>query len=392
MGVVETCWYVFSLLVAIRVFHADDYIKQFIPAGLGVGLLLSPIGLSIINHLNLRISTVLAGLWVLCAFAFAGMALSPSIVIFVVFVAALQILASQGVPLLTHLYSTNYPADKRGSWLSNTFIAGSLLAIGFGLAGGKLLDYNVDYYPLIFVLGIFAALLIAFGLYRIPSDKTSTLKSRHPIQSLSDAWSDHLFRKMLIGWMMIGMGNLMMIPLRLEYLANPIYGINASNFQVTVLMTFIVLTFRVLSTKVWGVLFDRMNVITLRIILNMVFLFSILFFFYASNLWVIGFGCALLGMAFGGGGILWTLYVTKIAPPEKVSTYMSVHGFLTGIRMALAPFIGYAVLHYAHPVLAAWISISLIGLSSIIFLPLRELINAKAGELESFPTQPGTQA
>jgi MFS family permease len=119
---------------------------------------------------------------------------------------------------------------------------------------------------------------------------------------------------------------------------------------------------------------------------------SIILFFFTDNLYVMAAGCALLGTAFGGGGILWTLYVTKIAPPEKVASYMSVHSFMTGLRMALAPFLGYSIVQFAHPAVAAWIALAFIGVSSVLFLPLRPLIDAKAGELEGLPTSPADPA
>jgi MFS family permease len=391
-GLGETCWHVFALLVAIRVFNADESIKQFIPAGLGLGLLLSPLGLSIANRLNLKIATVISRLWIMVALALAGMALSKSIIPFVLCVAMAQILVSQGVPMLTHLYSLNYPPNQRGSRLSTTFIIGSLAGIIFGYAGGKILDLDVSLYSVVFGVGIIASLLSAWACGKIPSESAHTLQSKDPFNSLVVAWKDQLFRKMLIGWMLIGLGNLMMIPIRVEYLANPVYGINASNAQISALLISTVLTFRVLSTKVWGILFDRANVVTLRMILNIVFMGSIAAFFFTSNFWMIAFGCALLGTAFGGGGILWTLYVTKIAPPDKVAAYMSVHGLLTGFRMALAPIIGYTVVQYSHPSFAAWVALLLISVSTILFLPLRPLIDAKAGELAGLPTSPQGRA
>jgi MFS family permease len=391
-GVTETCWQVFALLVAIRVFEADDSIKQFIPAGLGIGFLLSPLGLSLANHLKLTVSSVIARIWILASLALAGMALSNSIIPFVLCIAAAQILASQGVPMLTHIYSVNYPANKRGSWLSTTFLIASLAGIAFGFAGGRLLDFDVHLYPAIFLTGMAAALLSAWSSRKIPSEPAHTLESRDPLRSMVVAWNDRLFRTMLIAWMLMGLGNLMMIPIRVEYLANPIYGINASNAQISALLISLVLVFRLLSTKVWGALFDKVNVVTLRVILNFVFALSILFFFFTDRLWMIALGCAALGTAFGGGGILWTLYVTKIAPPDKVASYMSVHGFLTGLRMALAPIIGYTVVQYSHPAFAAWLALGMIGLSSIIFLPLRPRIDALAGELEGPPTSRGDPA
>jgi MFS family permease len=197
------------------------------------------------------------------------------------------------------------------------------------------------------------------------------------------AWEDKLFGAVLIAWMLMGLGNLMLIPLRVEYLANPEYGINATNAQISIILVSVVLTFRVLSTKIWGFFFDRMNVITLRIILNILFVISIVLFFFSTNLYIMSLGTALLGMAFGGGGIMWTLYVTKIAPPDKVTVYMSVHGFLTGMRMTIAPFIGYSLLAWISPRETAWIAISLIFASTLIFIPLRPLIEAKTKLLAS---------
>lgn len=382
-GLVETCWRVFALLVAIRVFSADESIKQFIPAGLGLGFLLSPLGLSLANHFRLPISTLIAGLWGGVAIGLAGMILSPSIVPFVACVALAQIAASQAIPMMTYLYSTNYPSNKRGSWLSTTFLIASFLGIGFGYLGGELLDWNVRFYPLIFGIGVLGALGTAFASYRIPSESAVSLKSRNPIRSMKIAWKDRLFMMMLFAWMLMGIGNLMSLPLRVEYIANPRFGINASNAQVSALLVSTVLTFRLLSTKVWGFLFDRINVVTIRITLNLVFMGSIILFFFTENLWIMGIGCALLGLAFGGGGILWNLYVTKIAPPDQVAAYMSVHSFLTGVRMVLAPVIGYTVMDFSHPIFAAWIALLLIGISTLIFLPLKHCIDAKAspGEL-----------
>ena len=384
-GIVETCWRVFALLVAIRIFSADESIKQFIPAGLGIGFLLSPIGLRLANRLPLKISSIIALLWVGVAIGLGGMILSDSIIPFVLFVAFAQVAASQGVAMQTHLYSVNYPANKRGSWLSTTFLLGSFMGIGFGYIGGELLDWDVDFYPVIFGVGILAALCSAYSSWRIPSEPASSLDTENPIRSLAIAWHDRLFGIMLFAWMLMGLGNLMMIPIRVEYLANPLYGINASNTQISALLISTVLTFRLLSTKIWGFLFDRINVVILRVSLNMVFGASIIFFFFTDRIWVMGIGCALLGTAFGGGGILWSLYVTKIAPPDKVATYMSVHSFMTGLRMAVAPLIGYRVMEFTHPSFAAWIALVLIGVSTLIFLPLKPLIDAKAKTLDKPP-------
>jgi len=388
-GLVETCWRVFALLVAIRVFDADETMKQFIPAGLGIGFLLSPIGLSLANRLKVPISSIISALWLLTAGALFGMIVSPGIIAFVACVACAQILASQAIPMMTYLYSANYPSSKRGSWLSTTFLISSFVGIGFGYLGGELLDRDVGNYPVVLGAGVLGALGAAFASYRIPSETATSLRARNPITSMTIAGKDRLFVLMLVAWMLMGIGNLMTIPLRVEYLANPRYGINASNAQVSALLISTVLAFRLLSTKIWGFLFDRVNVVSIRVTLNLLFMGSLAFFFFTDNLWIMGIGCAFLGLAFGGGGILWNLYVTKIAPPDQIAAYMSVHSFLTGVRMAAAPLIGYTVMELTHPTFTAWMALLLIGLSTLIFMPLRKVLDDK-GDPESVLPDPRT--
>ncbi|MEY3000740.1 MAG: hypothetical protein RL648_954 [Verrucomicrobiota bacterium] len=387
-GIVETCWQVFALLVAIRYFEADESVKQLIPAGLGIGFLLAPLGLGLASRLHLRISSLIGVLWVGVALSIGGMIISPSTGSFVAFVIIAQILSSQSVPLLTHLYSANYAGHLRGSRLSTTFVIGSFAGILAGLIGGEVLDLDVALYPWLLGGGILAALLSAAAASRIPSLPATSLRSRNPLDSLSLIWKDGLFGWMLLAWMFMGIGNLMLIPIRVEYLANPLYGVNATNTQISGLLISTVLAFRLLSTKIWGFLFDRVNVVTLRVSLNMVFTASICCFFFTDRLWLIGVGCALLGLAFGGGGILWSLYVTKIAPPGMIASYMSVHSFTTGLRMAAAPFIGYGIVSLAHPAVAAWLALLCIGISTLIFIPLKPLIDAKGAQLDQPPDPP----
>ena len=206
---------------------------------------------------------------------------------------------------------------------------------------------------------------------RIPSPEISSLKVGQLRANLRLPFRDRLFGLMLLAWMFMGLGNLMMIPLRVEYLANPLYGINASNETVSLLLITVVSIARLLSTKIWGAAFDRFNIITVRCLLNLTFVASIVTFFSSTNIWQIGIGAALLGAAFGGGGVMWTLWVTKVAPPDQVSAYMSMHTFTTGLRMTVAPFLGYAALAMGSPQIAATIACGLIVTSTIIFLRLR---------------------
>jgi predicted MFS family arabinose efflux permease len=157
-------------------------------------------------------------------------------------------------------------------------------------------------------------------------------------------------------------------------MANPAFGVNASNEQIGIVLGAIPLIARLLSTKVWGYLFDHFNLISLRIALNVISFFSTLLFFFTSNLLLMSIAMVFFGMAFGGGRIMWQLWVTKIAPDDKVASYMAVNTAATGIQGLVAPVCGYLLLHFTNPSMVGWISALFIAVSTFIFMPARVVL------------------
>ena len=94
---------------------------------------------------------------------------------------------------------------------------------------------------------------------------------------------------------------------------------------------------KILSTTIWANLFDQLKLITTRNINNSFFALSVILFFISDNILLITIASACYGIALGGGKIFWNLWVTKITSQEKVSSYMSVHMALTGLRGSIAP-------------------------------------------------------
>ena len=98
---------------------------------------------------------------------------------------------------------------------------------------------------------------------------------------------------------------------------------------------------------------------------------SIAGFFYSKNIILIACSTAAFGIAIAGGIILWSLWFSKIAPPDKSAAYMSIHMALTGFRGTLAPFIGYWILSKLHVQAVALTGGLLIILACIAFECLR---------------------
>ena len=119
----------------------------------------------------------------------------------------------------------------------------------------------------------------------------------------------------------------------------------------------------------WGRLFDRMNFLVLRIIINVAFGLSIVLFFI-PNIWAQIAGSIFFGIGRGGGSVAWNLWVTKFAPSEETADYMSVHTFLTGIRGLLDPQIALWTAAHLSLHAASWSATALIVISCFMLVPM----------------------
>jgi MFS family permease len=366
-GILEAGWTTFALVIAIRYFDANETHKAFIAGAGPIGFLITPITLYLAASLRATPSRACALVFATAACLLIGASLVQSLLFFTLFAVVSQVAAVQQGPLMLQIYTENYTRSERGGRMTWPFILTAVFSIAFAVVGGRLLDQQIGAYRWLFVIMFLAAAISAFICLKLPSIPLSRLHVGNPWQNFSLIWKDRFFGYLLGGWMLLGFGNLIALPVRVDYLANPAYGINASNTTIAVLMLVVPSVARILSTKMWGHFFDRLHFVTTRNMLNLLFIGSIVFFFFTTNLYLLGLAMALQGLAFGGGKIFWSLWVTKIAPEEKAASYMSIHMALTGLRGTLAPFIGYYILSRSTPATVAIIGISLISVAIILF-------------------------
>jgi MFS family permease len=387
-GVLETASSTFLMLIAVRWFQAGAMSKAMVAGGSSVGLLLAPVLVARVEMLGLPTARAAARLAVLGAATFVVMALLPSLWVFVAGSILALACSSSMVPLLTQVYQENYPEQRRGWLFSRTFMVRIAMAAVFAQAGGWLLSSNTsaNFPGWAFTGGIehfrwllagFAAafVLAAFCLSQVPSRAlVAAGASRHPFRALRFARDDRVFRTTLVAWMFLGLGNLMMVPLRVEYLANPHYGVTLHGAAMTAgaiaLLTSVLPNLaRLVLNPLWGWLFDRMNFFLLRITLNFGFMLGILSFFTSGSLTGMVVGALLYGMSIAGGDVAWSLWVTKFAPPERVADYMSVHTFFTGLRGVVAPVLAFQLAGVLSLATIGWLSAGLILAGSLVLLP-----------------------
>jgi len=303
------------------------------------------------------------------AFFLASMVSSDFL--FVTLVTIGILLPSTASPLLTSIFNNNYPSHQRGRLFAQNQAIRIATSIMFGALAGWWINGAIHLYYLLIALFGVALACSSYLLSRIPGDNESTPPA--PIFScFRYLRSDALLRNTTISWMLLGFGNLMMLPLRTEYLANPRYGLNLSEFEIALFVSVLPNIARLGGTYVWGRLFDTINFFTLRILLNLSFLTGVVSFFMTDAHIGLAISALIFGFSTSGGDVAWTLWVTKFAPPDRVPDYMAVHTFFTGIRGLLAPITAFSLLGSLSIQNLSLVSSALILMATILLFSIRE--------------------
>jgi len=378
----------FLILIAVRWFAAGAVAKALVASGGSLGLVLSPWLVSRVERSGRPTSAAAAAVAAAGALIFLIMALAPAKAVFVAGSILGMACSSIILPLMTQIYQENYPGHQRGARFARTVMIRIGTAAVFGLLGGLLLSETsrvefpgggfagrIGHFPWLLAGFAGAFAFSSYCLARIPSRPlTASGGGTHPFRALRFFRDDRLFRQTLIGWMFLGFANLMMLPLRVEFLANPRYGVAwhgaaLSAGVIAILTGVLPNAVRLLLNPLWGHLFDRMNFFVLRITLNLGFVLGILCFFSSGEAGGLVTGAVFYGISMAGGDVAWSLWVTKFAPPERVADYMAVHTFLTGVRGVVAPAAAFILAGYLPLDVMGWICAGMIIVGTLFMVP-----------------------
>lgn len=368
-GVLETAASTFLLLIAVRWFQAGAIPKALVAAGGSIGLLITPWVVTFVTRRRLTPSTAAHRLLSVGAAAFLVPAVFPWLPLYVLGSVIGTTMVSAVIPLLTHMYQENYPAEQRGRLFSRTVMIRILAAAGFAKLAGWLLLEDLAWFRALLVFFALVCAAAAQLLRRCPTSPIHDAGGEHPLRALRFVREDPVFRRTLIAWMLMGFANLMMLPLRVEYLAHERYGLRLPPDQVALYTAVLPNLARLIVSPLWGWLFDRMNFFALRLTLNVGFMVGILSFFTTHSTTGLVLGAIVYGISNAGGDVAWSLWVTKFAPPNRVADYMSVHTFFTGLRGVLAPAVAFQLAGNVSLPALGWFSAGLIGLACLVLVP-----------------------
>ncbi len=369
-GAGNTLHTTFALLIAIEFFKSSDQLKAMIASGTSVGM-----GVSFLyatySHCLIGRRNIEAALPVfISAFCFFGASSARDEVSFAVLAFLGNLFFMVRFPLMTAIYRENYLRENRGQAFGFGVLVASIGSILVVRLGGLYLDGGMERFRLLFL--VISAIVFCSGLaiVRIPSKKTPRKSFPNPFSYFTILGKDKAFCYVLFVWFFFGVANLMMIPQRLEYITQDRYGHSLSPGMVALIAGAIPELVKILLVIPMGWLFDRMNFIVLRIVINVFFGLYMVVYFNATTVPMLAFGSFLLGIAFAGGTISWNLWVTKFAIPSETAKYMAMHTFFNGIRGVLAPIAGYLIASSQSIPMASNYACALTVISCLMLAPL----------------------
>lgn len=367
-GLVVTAFATFAVFVAIRVYDLSPLMKGSIIGSSSVGLLLSLFVVQLIRRLGWSVNRMAAMLWSGAALGFGVAAIASTGWWFFAGVCMAMIALGAGLSLMAQIYRKHYADHSRGRLFSRGSLLRSLVAASAGWGFGMWLEAGGSFRLLFAVYACSCLVMSGCVLAMAPV----RLRASNRIQwfdAFRHAGADRAFRKLLVVWMVLGLGNLVSAALFVEFIGNPRYGFALPADQSGLITSTVPMLAAMVTVLPWGWIFDRLPFYQVRALVNLFFIAGVLFYFLGGTVLTLCIGIALHGIARSGGEILWSLWTTRFAESDRVAEYQSVHSFLTGVRGVMAPLIAFTVVGMFGPVSVAWISAGLMLVATLMILP-----------------------
>lgn len=260
------------------------------------------------------------------------------------------------------VWRANYQRRWRGRVTARIVQVASLLVAVVSALIGLMMDWQGEAWRVVFPLAGLSS-VAAFYVYRHSRVRRhrQLLQAERAEQALrSSTFSlgamsavlreNRDFRNYMIGMMVFGGGNLMVIAMLVVLMNDQFTLSRLSQVMISSSLPLVVLC---LSITWWAKLLDRHHIFTYRAIHSWNFVSAYVIFAIAAIarmpelLWL---GSLLLGSAYAGGHLGWNLGHNDFTNDANSSLYMAIHVSLTGLRGLLMPIIGVWLMQYMESV------------------------------------------
>jgi len=256
---------------------------------------------------------------------------------------------SSYIPARNSIYQKKIYKFSRGKIFGITLSITTLISMIFSYIAGRTLDFNENFFKyvlfIIAFMGFFDSLILFFIKNKSNKEKKKVKFYNMFIDPLKRSWEilkrNNDFRRFEIGFMIYGMGFLMMM------LAVPIFLVDIMKFNYTTSFLAKAVVAQIglfLLAPFMGYLHDRFHPTKftifsfgMLILYPFILLISQFFDFYNLQVVIVFIGFFIFGVARAADTVVWNMGSVYFAKDEDSSMYQSIHVTLMGIRGIIAP-------------------------------------------------------
>lgn len=311
-------------------------------------------------------------MWVMgiCLFVMAVQGISAGgLVIFCLMTVVARTAWSGILTVRAAIWRANFTREWRGQVTARIVQVSSLLVASCSALIGFLLDWHENAFRVAFILAgacaVFAALVNRKAKVRRHgrllaaerAERSEGGKGFNLSLLKSVLRDDQDFRRYMIGMMILGSGNLMLLPVLVIQLNERLHLNQLNQVMVTSSVPLLVLCFFV---PYWARVLDRKHIFSFRAVQSWCYVITETLFGIAiilqrpEFLWP---ASIMQGVAYAGGHLGWNLGHNDFSSDGNAAKYMAIHVTLTGLRGLVMPLVAVAFYEYlaAHsPTHAAW--------------------------------------
>ena len=298
-----------------------------------------------------------------------GVAFIHDSFMFTILLGIVCFLHTLSAPYLSVVYQRQYPAQTRGKIISICKQWGFLFSVVLSWILGSVFQKDNEafryVYPVAGLIGVSA--IIWFSTIQCKETKKQNTRSFRELPKI--LFQDKNFARFMTLQFLLGIS---------FQAANTVFYIYVNKkqflactpYQASLITAFFPPLAMLLTMRIWGGIFDKLNITWYRAIASSLIAIGFLLYTLQANLIFIYIGVLLLSAGRAGGQVAWSLGVLDFASSDQISSYLGIHTFLTGVRGIFAPFIGVAMLKMGYSPLAIFILASTLIAISAIFTPI----------------------
>lgn len=245
----------------------------------------------------------------------------------------------------TSLMAAIYPDRERGQAMGKVRIGFSIASIASAAVAGTFIDVVPAGW--VFAMAALLSLPGALVFFGIRADRPAVAEARRPAARIArDIWADVRYRKLLLSFVVYGIGNLgnaAMIPLLLVDrfdAPSSFIGAYAATQSATAIIAF----------WIWGRVLDRGRSSVRWTVRNSLLTMLIpAGYIVAPSVWWLLPVAVIAGIAIAGSELTYHINVMQLAPRERIGEYAAANSFMLGIRGTAAPFLAAGMLGALPP-------------------------------------------